>query len=86
MIEDFAERAIAGEDLGHHAGVDFLAVSFSANDYVGHAVGPDDPAVRDISIRTDILLGKLFDFVERQRRRGQYPDSVDGRPRRCSRA
>lgn len=66
MIEDFAERAIAAENLGHHPGVDFLAVSFSSNDYVGHAVGPDDPAVRDISIRTDRLLGKLFDFVEQQ--------------------
>jgi len=66
MIEDFAERAIAGEDLGHHAGVDILAVSFSANDYVGHAVGPDDPAIRDISIRTDRLLGKLFDYVEQR--------------------
>ena len=66
MIEDFAERAMVGENLGHHPGVDFLTVSFSANDYVGHAVGPDDPAVRDISIRTDILLGKLFDFVEKQ--------------------
>lgn len=66
MIEDFAERAIVGENLGHHAATDFLAVSFSSNDYVGHAVGPDDPAVRDISIRTDRLLGKLFDFVDQQ--------------------
>ena len=64
MIEAFAEKAIVGENLGHHAGVDFLTVSFSSNDYVGHAVGPDDPAVRDISIRTDILLGKLFDFID----------------------
>jgi predicted AlkP superfamily pyrophosphatase or phosphodiesterase len=66
MIEEFAERAVKGEGLGHHAATDFLTVSFSSNDYVGHAVGPDDPAVRDISIRTDILLGKLFDFVEQQ--------------------
>ena len=64
MIEEFAERAIAGENLGRHAGSDILAISFSANDYVGHAVGPDDPAVRDISIRTDRLLGKLFDYVD----------------------
>src|SRR5208283_4258366 len=70
MIEEFAERAVAGEKLGHHAGIDFLTVSFSSNDYVGHAVGPDDPAVRDISIRTDILLGKLFDFVEQQAGKG----------------
>ncbi len=65
LIEDFAERAIANEGLGRHAGTDILAVSFSANDYVGHAVGPDDPAVRDISIRTDRLLGKLFDYADR---------------------
>ena len=66
MIEEFAERAIAGENLGKHAGVDFLAVSFSSNDYVGHAVGPDDPAVRDMAIRTDRLLGKLLAFVDQQ--------------------
>lgn len=65
MIEEFAEAALAGEQLGKHATTDILAVSFSSNDYVGHAVGPDDPAVRDISIRTDRLLGKLFDFVEK---------------------
>src|SRR5712675_1628842 len=66
MIEEFAERAIAGENLGRHSGVDVLAVSFSSNDYVGHAVGPDDPAVRDISLRTDRLLGKLLDYVDVQ--------------------
>ena len=64
MIEEFAERAIAGEMLGSHSGTDILAVSFSSNDYVGHAVGPDNPAVRDISIRTDRLLGKLLDFID----------------------
>lgn len=66
MIEEFAERALAGENLGHHAATDLLAVSFSSNDYVGHAVGPDSPAVRDISIRTDRVLGKLLDEVDRR--------------------
>jgi len=66
MIEEFAERAAANENLGQHEGVDILAVSFSSNDYVGHAVGPDDPAVRDISIRTDRLLGKLFDAIDQR--------------------
>jgi predicted AlkP superfamily pyrophosphatase or phosphodiesterase len=66
MIEEFSERAVAAENLGHHAGVDILTVSFSSNDYVGHAVGPDDPAVRDISIRTDRLLGKLLDYIDQQ--------------------
>ena len=66
MIESFAEAALSGENLGRHNSTDILAVSFSSNDYVGHAVGPDDPAVRDISIRTDRLLGKLIDAAERR--------------------
>ena len=65
MIEAFAEAAIGGENLGRHHSTDILSVSFSSNDYVGHAVGPDDPAMRDISIRTDRLLGKLLDFADR---------------------
>ena len=64
MIEDFAEHAIDGEQLGRHNGVDVLAVSFSSNDYIGHQIGPDDPAIRDISIRTDRLLGKLLAYAE----------------------
>jgi predicted AlkP superfamily pyrophosphatase or phosphodiesterase len=66
MIEDFAEHAIAGEKLGRHSGVDVLTVSFSSNDYVGHAVGPDHPEVHDMSLRTDRLLGKLLDYVDAQ--------------------
>jgi len=66
LIEELAERALTEEKMGHHEGTDLLAVSFSSNDYVGHAVGPDDPAVRDISIRTDRLLGKLLDAVDKQ--------------------
>jgi len=65
FIEEFAEAALAGERLGRHASPDLLAVSFSSNDYVGHALGPDSPEVRDISIRTDRLLGKLFEAADR---------------------
>ena len=66
MIEAFAERAIIAEQLGKHAGTDVLAISFSSNDYVGHAYGPDAPQVRDVSKRTDRLLGKLFAFLAKE--------------------
>jgi predicted AlkP superfamily pyrophosphatase or phosphodiesterase len=65
IIEEFAEHALAAEKLGQHSGTDILAVSFSANDYVGHAMGPDSREVRDISIRTDRLLGKLLDDIDK---------------------
>jgi predicted AlkP superfamily pyrophosphatase or phosphodiesterase len=70
ILEDFAEHAIVNEKLGQHDGIDILALSLSSNDYVGHAVGPDAPEVRDISIRTDQLLGKLFDLIEAQAGKG----------------
>lgn len=66
LVEAFAERALVKEQLGRDDYPDILAVSFSANDYVGHSVGPDAPEVRDISIRTDQLLDKLFNFVDAQ--------------------
>ena len=53
LIEKFTEAAIAGEKLGQRGPTDLLTVSFSSNDYVGHAVGPNAPEVRDMAIRGD---------------------------------
>jgi arylsulfatase A-like enzyme len=64
LIEEFAEQAIIQENLGHHDGTDLLTISYSSNDAVGHAVGPDAPEVRDISIRTDQLLGDLLKTLD----------------------
>ena len=66
LIEAFAERALQAEQLGTHETPDVLAVSFSSNDYVGHQVGPDAPEIREMCIRTDRLLGQLFQAVDRQ--------------------
>lgn len=66
LIEQFAEAAIVGENLGQRSPTDLLTVSFSSNDYVGHQVGPNSPEVRDMAIRTDQLLGKLFDLIDKK--------------------
>ncbi len=66
LLELFAEAAIEGEQLGADEMTDVLSVSFSANDRVGHAVGPDAPEVRDISIWTDRTLGRLFDYLDKK--------------------
>lgn len=65
LIEKFAEAAITGEKLGQRGTTDLLTVSLSSNDYVGHAVGPNAPEVRDMAIRTDQLLGGLFNVIEK---------------------
>ncbi len=64
LIEQFAEQAIKGEKLGQRGVTDLLTVSFSSNDYVGHAVGPDAPEVKDMAIRVDEQIGKLFRLLD----------------------
>jgi len=66
LVEQFAEQSLAAENLGQHNSTDLLTVSFSSNDYVGHAVGPDAPEVRDMSLRTDQQLAKLFHAIDQQ--------------------
>ncbi|MBI2685941.1 MAG: alkaline phosphatase family protein [Acidobacteria bacterium] len=66
ILEEFAELAIENEKLGQHAGIDVLTVSFSSNDKVGHAYGPDSPEARDLSVRTDRVLGKLFAYLDKK--------------------
>lgn len=67
LIEGFAEKAVTGAQLGQTPGAtDLLTVSFSSNDYVGHAVGPDAPEVRDMAIRVDGLIGKLFALIDKE--------------------
>jgi predicted AlkP superfamily pyrophosphatase or phosphodiesterase len=64
LVEAFAESAVEGEKLGQRGVTDLLAVSFSANDHVGHGVGPDAPEVRAISVSTDREIGRLFQFLD----------------------
>jgi len=66
LIEQFTEQAVTGEKLGQRGATDLLTISFSSNDYVGHRVGPSAPEVRDMAIRTDQLLGKLFRFIDQR--------------------
>jgi arylsulfatase A-like enzyme len=66
LLENFAEATITAEKLGLHSATDLLSISFSSNDNVGHTFGPDSPEVRDISIKTDRVLQKLFAFLDRR--------------------
>jgi predicted AlkP superfamily pyrophosphatase or phosphodiesterase len=64
MVEGLAERAIEAESLGGREVTDLLALSFSANDAVGHEFGPDSPEVHAISLATDRALDRLFRFLD----------------------
>jgi arylsulfatase A-like enzyme len=58
--------------LGHSKGTDFLAVSYSSVDYVGHEFGPRSREIQDILVRLDKDLGNLFAHLDQKVGRGNY--------------
>ncbi len=63
---DFAKALIQNEGLGRDATPDYLAVSFSSTDYVGHIFGPSSLEGEDNILRLDRTLAELFRFVDAQ--------------------
>lgn len=62
---DFARALITGEQLGHHATTDMLTISLSANDGLGHSVGPDAPQMRDMLDQMDAQLDSFFTWLDK---------------------
>ena len=62
---DFAKAAIKGEQLGKNKATDFLAVSFSSTDYVGHQFGVDSKEIEDTYLRLDKDLEELVKKFKR---------------------
>ncbi len=72
LTKDFALASILGEKLGEDSIPDFLAVSFSATDYVGHQFGPHAIETEDTYIRLDRDLSDLLTFLDNRVGKGQY--------------
>ncbi|MEJ2257747.1 MAG: alkaline phosphatase family protein [Woeseiaceae bacterium] len=64
IVADFAKTLIAEEDLGQDEVPDYLSISFSATDYVGHLFGPSSLEAEDNFARLDRTLADLFAFVD----------------------
>lgn len=69
---DFAKKALINEQLGADNITDFLAISFSSPDYIGHTFGPNSVEAEDGFLRLDRELGDFFDFLDAKIGKGQY--------------
>jgi predicted AlkP superfamily pyrophosphatase or phosphodiesterase len=69
---NFVKAAIIGENLGKTEHTDFLAVSFSSTDYVGHQYGPTSKEIEDTYIRLDKDLADLLSFLDQQVGQNKY--------------
>ena len=72
LTADFAIAAIKGEELGQDEFTDFLTVSFSSTDYVGHNFGVNSKEIEDAYLRLDLDLAKLLTSLDAQVGKGNY--------------
>jgi predicted AlkP superfamily pyrophosphatase or phosphodiesterase len=67
-----AAGVVKALQLGQRNTTDYLAISFSAVDYVGHDFGPDSHEVQDTLFRLDRTLGDLLAMLDSAVGKGNY--------------
>lgn len=69
---EMAKAALTAEKLGVDSITDFLAVSLSSTDYIGHSFGPNSIETEDAYLRLDRDLGDFLRFLDEKVGNGQY--------------
>ena len=72
ITKEMAIEAIKGENLGKGKETDFLAISFSSTDKIGHRVGPNSIEQQDDFLRLDREFADLFGFLDTWVGKGEY--------------
>lgn len=72
ITADFALEALEKESLGTDVITDFLAISFSSTDYIGHKYGVNSKEVQDAYLRLDVDLERILNTLDQKVGVGQY--------------
>lgn len=72
LTKEMAFAAIKGENLGKGEFTDFLALSFSSPDGVGHRFGPNSVEQQDVYLKLDKEFADIFSFLDKWVGKGQY--------------
>ncbi len=72
LLWEFAKECLTAEGLGRRGTKDLLYLSFSSNDLIGHAWGPDSHEVQDVTARSDRLLADVIRHLDETVGRENY--------------
>ena len=72
LLANFATKAIEMERLGKDEITDFLTISFSSTDYVGHDLGPRAMELQDTYLRLDVTLSKFLIYLDKNVGKNNY--------------
>ena len=65
-LTELAKAVIINEQMGKHDVTDFLCISFSATDAVGHRTGPNSVEVEDVYLRLDKNIEDLLAQLDKE--------------------
>jgi len=69
---DFSKTAVEAEELGKDEVTDFLAISLSSPDYIGHSFGPNSVEIEDTYIKLDKEIADFLNYLDKKVGKGQY--------------
>lgn len=69
---NFAKAAIENENMGKNTVPDFLAVSISSTDYIGHSFGPNSIEIEDTYLRLDRDIADFLSYLDKRLGTGNY--------------
>lgn len=72
LTTDFALAALEAENLGQDEDTDFLTISYSSTDYIGHNFGVNSKEVQDAYLRLDQDLARLLAGLDEKVGSGNY--------------
>lgn len=72
LVFEFGRQALISEEMGQDEITDFLALSLSTTDYMGHAYGPRALEVQDMYLRLDNDLSRFISFLDDYVGKGNY--------------
>lgn len=72
LVAELSKEAIKHEKLGQGTETDFLAISFSSPDYIGHSFGIRSMEIQDTFLRLDYTIADLISYLNQHVGEGNY--------------
>ncbi len=69
---DFAKSAMENEKMGKGAATDFITISLSSTDYIGHTFGPNSVEIEDTYLRLDQDIAGFINYLDSSYGKNNY--------------
>jgi predicted AlkP superfamily pyrophosphatase or phosphodiesterase len=72
LLTEFALEALRNENLGQGKFTDFLCLSYTVSDIIGHTLGPQSVEMEDMYLRLDKEIAQLLNTLDASPGKGNY--------------